>query len=84
MDKAYKIKEIFERKIEHHLESIQKITDRFYSLEKENRNKSITVAKYEWNKSVMATCEKDIDRLQEELRAFHLALMIINNVLEEN
>ena len=83
MEKALKIKEIFERKIKKWSEDIQYYNDLYLELEKENRNKSITVSKYEQNKSKMAFYQRQIDGLREELKTYRTSLEIVNNVLAE-
>ena len=83
MDKALKIKEIFERKIEKWNNDIQYFNDLYLKAEKENRNKSITVYKYEQNKSKMAFYQRQVDGLREELKTYRTALEIVNNVLAE-
>ena len=47
MEKILMLKEIFERKIEKWSNNIQRYNDMYNEVEKENRNKSITVSKYE-------------------------------------
>ena len=83
MDKAIKIKEIFERKIKGWNEDIQYYNDLYLEAEKENRNKSITVSKYEQNQSKMKFYKRQIDGLREELKTYRTALEIVNNVLAE-
>ena len=83
MDKAIKIKEIFERKIKRWSEDIQYYNDLYLEAEKENRNKSITVYKYEQNKSKMNFYQRQVDELVQELRVYRTVLEIINNVLED-
>lgn len=83
MDKAIKIKEIFERKIKKWCEDIQYFNDLYLEAEKENRDKSITVSKYEQNKAKMTFYQRQVDGLREELKTYRTALEIVNNVLAE-
>lgn len=83
MEKALKIKEIFERKIKKWSEDIQYYNNLYLELEKENKNKSITVSKYEQNKSKMAFYQRQIDELREELKTYRTSLEIVNNVLAD-
>lgn len=83
-NKATKLKEIFERRIEKWCEDIQRLNDASLEAEKENRNKSITVYTYEQNKSKISCYQKLIDQLSNELHIYRDVLQIINNVLEES
>ena len=83
MERAIKIKEIFERKIKKWSEDVQYYNDLYLEAEKENKNKSITVFKYEQNKSKMAFYQRQIDGLREELKVYRTVLEIVNNVLAE-
>ena len=83
MDKAIKIKEIFERKVEKWYNDIQYFSDLYHEAEKENRDKSITVSKYEQNKAKMGFYQRQVDGLREELKTYRTALEIVNNVLAE-
>ena len=82
MEKVLKLKGIFERKIETWNSNIQQYNDMYNEAEKENRNKSITVSKYEQNRAKMAQYERQIDRLVPELKTYMTVLEIINNVIE--
>ena len=82
MEKALKLKKIFEKKIEKWNNTIQQYNDLYNELEKENRNKSITVAKYEQNCGKMASYKRHIEGLVPELKTYRAVLGIINNVIE--
>lgn len=82
MNKAIAIKEAFEKKITVLKIEIQHLNDLYLELEKENNNKTITLFKYEQNKSLMNYYQKRIDKLVPEIRTYREALYIINNILE--
>ena len=82
MEKILKLKEILERKIEKTNNVIQQYNDLYNELEKENRNKRIMLLKYESNRARMAQCQRLIDELVPELKAYRMTLNIITNLIE--
>lgn len=84
MEKALKLREIFEDKIKKCCDKIQYYNDECLNLEKENQNYRITVYKYRENSSKIAYYKRIIDDLKPGLKTYREVLHIINNVLEEN
>lgn len=82
MKKALKLKEIFEKKIETLNKYIRQYNDSYNEVTKENRNKSITVSKYEQNQAKMTQYARLVDTLVSELRVYRAVLKIVNNVID--
>lgn len=84
MEKALRLRKIFEYKIEKWCDEIQYYNDECLNLEKENQNDGITLYKYRENSSKIACYKRIIDELKPELKTYRTVLQIINNVLEED
>lgn len=84
MEKALRLKKIFEKKIEKWRDEIQYYNDVCLKLEEENQNDGITLYKYRENNGKIALYKRIIDDLRPELRTYRAVLQIINNVLEED
>lgn len=84
MEKALRLRKIFEDKMVKLCDEIQYYNDECLNLEKENQNDGITLYKYRKNSSKIARYKQIIYDLMPELKTYRAVLHIVNNVLEEN
>lgn len=82
MDNIFKIKEIFEKKIDKTMGVIKDYNDKCISLEVENRNSKILHSKYLENSAQIKSHERLIDDLKPQLKAYREVLYVIDNIIE--